>query len=309
MDTDGAQTMSAMRDLAVHINDEVVSGHALELATCLAAQWGAQLTAVLVPEPVNAGVGLSAETAALRHQLAQAHHEALLAVGERLVATARQQHPVVIEQRLIDGEPVEVLLAHARTADLLVTSQRDPAGGGGLSTGQSARLIVGAACPVLTVPYIGWGAARADTTQQRYLRRVLVAWADTRESARAVRDALPLLHHASDVELVGLTTGGQADVASWQASLRRVADYLARHGVRASTVVLSQTEPSLSERMRRGWVPDVSVAEALQSHAADIQADLIVMGAYGHHRLWEWVLGGVTKTMLESMTVPVLMSH
>ena len=85
--------------------------------------------------------------------------------------------------------------------------------------------------------------------------------------------------------------------------------YLAGHGVRATSTLLSHAEPSLGERMRRGGVPDVAVAEALLSHAADSQADFIVMGGYGHSRLWELVLGGVTRTMLETMTVPVLMSH
>ena len=79
--------------------------------------------------------------------------------------------------------------------------------------------------------------------------------------------------------------------------------------MQATTTVLSQAEPSVGERMRRGWVPDVAVAEALLWHAADMHADFIVMGGYGHSRLRELVLGGVTRTMLETMTVPVLMSH
>lgn len=137
----------------------------------------------------------------------------------------------------------------------------------------------------------------------------MVAWSDTRESARAVRDALPLLARAAYVELVSFSNGDQAHVALQQASIKRVAAYLGQHGVHAVTTVLTQGEPSLGERMRRGWAPDVAVAEALLSHAADVNADFIVMGGYGHSRLWELVLGGVTRTMLEAMTVPVLMSH
>jgi nucleotide-binding universal stress UspA family protein len=114
---------------------------------------------------------------------------------------------------------------------------------------------------------------------------------------------------ASQVELVSFADADRADVPSRQASLQQVADYLGRHGVQATTTVLSQAEPSVGERMRRGWVPDVAVAEALLWHAADMHADFIVMGGYGHSRLRELVLGGVTRTMLETMTVPVLMSH
>lgn len=301
--------MTAMRNLVVHVNDEAVSSHAVDLAASLAAQLRARLTAVLVAAPVNVGVGLSAETASLAQQLVQAQRAALLGIGERLASGARQRHDVAVELRVADGDPVDALQAHARTADLLVTSQRDPAGAGGLSTGQAARLLVGAACPVLTVPHIGWGADNSVPLQQTILGRALVAWSDTRESARALRDALPLLARATQVDLVSFADAGRTDAAPHQASLQQVADYLGRHGVQATMTVLSQGEPSVGERMRRGWVPDVAVAEALLSHAADMHADFIVMGGYGHSRLWELVLGGVTRTMLETMTVPVVMSH
>jgi nucleotide-binding universal stress UspA family protein len=301
--------MAAIRDLVVHVNDEVVSRHAFELATFLVADLGARLTAVLVAAPVNAGVGLSAETASLAQQLGQAQRAMLQGIGDRLVAGARQRRDLAVELRCADGEPVEVLQSYARTADLLITSQRDPGRDGGLSTGQSARLLVGSASPVLTVPYVGVPAEGAVTGEAGPLRRALVAWADTRESARAVRDALPLLARASLVELVSFAKDARGDGSSHRASLERVAAYLARHGVQALPTLLSQAEASVGERMRRGGVPDVAVAEALLSHAADMNADFIVMGGYGHSRLWELVLGGVTRTMLETMTVPVLMSH
>ena len=163
--------MAAIRDLVVHVNDEAVSRHAFELATCLAADLGARLTAVLVAAPVNAGVGLSAETASLAQQLAQAQRATLLGIGDRLAAGARQRHDLAVELRCADGEPVEVLQSYARTADLLITSQRDPARDGGLSTGQSARLLVGSACPVLTVPYVGLTAEGAVSGEAAPLRR------------------------------------------------------------------------------------------------------------------------------------------
>ena len=301
--------MPAIRELVVHIHDEVASRHAFELATCLAADLGARLTAVLVATPVHAGVGLTAETASLALQLAQAQRATLLGIGDRLAAGALQRHGLAVELRCTDGDPVELLQSCARTADLLITSQRDPARDGGLSTGQCARLLVGSACPVLTVPYVGWTSELRGAGASRPLRRALVAWADTRESARAVRDALPLLARAAHVELVSFAKDAQGEGASHRASLERMVSYLAQHGVRATPTMLRQAEPTVGERMGRGVVPDVAVADALLSHAADMHADFIVMGGYGHSRLWELVLGGVTRTMLETMTVPVLMSH
>ncbi len=167
--------MSAIRDLVVHVNDEVVSSHAVGLATSLATEWGARSTAVLVAAPVNAGLGLSAETASLAQQLEQAQRASLLGIGERLTAVARQRHELTVELRFTDGDPVAALQAHARTADLLITAQRDPGRDGGLSTGQSARLLVGCACPVLRLRVQGRSAelsARAGAGQLGAHRRL-----------------------------------------------------------------------------------------------------------------------------------------
>lgn len=89
--------MAAVRDLVVHVNDEVVSRHAFEPATCLAADLGARLTAVLVAAPVHAGMGLSAETASLTQRLTQAQCGTLLGIGDRLAAGARQRHDLAVE--------------------------------------------------------------------------------------------------------------------------------------------------------------------------------------------------------------------
>jgi nucleotide-binding universal stress UspA family protein len=301
--------MSAIREIVVQVNDEMLSSPAVELAGSLAATLGARLSAVLVAAPVTAGLGLSAETASLAHELQQAQRANLLGIGERLVAGAKQRHGLTLELRVADGDPVAALQAHTRTADLLITLQRNPALAGGLSAGQSARLLVGSACPVLTVPYVGLAAAGATDSAAQPLRRALVAWSDSRESARALRDSLPLLSRASHVEVVTFATVESGELGPSRAALDRVVNYLGSHGIEAMPTVLSQANPSMGERMLRGGLSDLAAAEALLSHAADISADFIVMGGYGHSRLWELVLGGVTRTMLESMTVPVLMSN
>ncbi|HEY0819608.1 MAG TPA: hypothetical protein VGD46_12570, partial [Rhizobacter sp.] len=98
--------MASMKELVVHINDDAVSGHALELAALLAAEWDAKLTALVTATVANAGAGLAADAAALSLQLARAQREALQGIGERLVAASRQRHGIQIDLQLGDGEPV-----------------------------------------------------------------------------------------------------------------------------------------------------------------------------------------------------------
>ena len=145
-------------------------------------------------------------------------------------------------------------------------------------------VLFGSGRPVLIVPYI-------HVPPQ--LRTVLVAWNEGRLAARAIADALPLLQMADRVEVVMVSDS--SPWGSWHASADTMAQHLAQHGIKADMKALA-----------RG---DVDIGNTLVSYAADVSADLIVMGAYGHSRLREIVLGGTTRTILQSMTVPVLMAH
>jgi nucleotide-binding universal stress UspA family protein len=137
--------------------------------------------------------------------------------------------------------------------------------------------------PVLVVPRYG--------TFPTIGERVLVAWNGAREAVRAVNDALPLLQRAQLVTVLSIDPSD----ADHRIPSADITLHLARHGV---TAVAAQT---------RGT--DLLVADILLSYAADLGADLIVSGAYGHTRLRELVLGGMTRHLLQTMTVPVLMSH
>jgi nucleotide-binding universal stress UspA family protein len=123
-------------------------------------------------------------------------------------------------------------------------------------------------------------------------KRVLVAWNASREAARAVSDALPILAQAQSVEVVAFDPDGadHGEVAGADIAL-----FLARHGVKASAA--------------RQSAPDIDVGSQILSRVADSNADLLVMGGYGHSRLRELALGGATRTVLDSMTLPVLMAH
>jgi nucleotide-binding universal stress UspA family protein len=138
--------------------------------------------------------------------------------------------------------------------------------------------------PVIFVPFIQKGGFKAD--------RVMVCWDGSRAATRAIADSLPLLGKAKQVEIVIVANGKTRDDEIPGADLGQ---HLARHGLKVA--------------VKRIAAPDIDIASAILSYAADSSASLIVMGGYGHSRLREFVLGGATRGLLESMTVPVLMSH
>ncbi|MGH8680981.1 MAG: universal stress protein [Burkholderiales bacterium] len=181
-------------------------------------------------------------------------------------------------------DAAEVVPVHARYADVVVIGQPNAADASGVEPDFAERLLLSAGRPIVLVPYAG------NFTDVG--RRALVAWNASREAARAVTDSIPLLREAQGVHVVAFNPDAAAhgDVPGADIGL-----YLARHGIKLD--VSQQT------------AKDVDVGNQLLSRAADLDADLIVMGGYGHSRLKELVLGGVTRTILESMTVPVLMSH
>lgn len=138
--------------------------------------------------------------------------------------------------------------------------------------------------PMVVIPYIH--------SEPVSLKRVLICWDGSKPSARAIADALPLLQKAGGIEVITLAEKGKVteDFPGIE-----ISQHLARHGLKIN--------------LKRIDVEQVDVSNAILSYAADVSADLLVMGAYGHSRMREFVLGGVTADILSSMTVPVLMSH
>jgi nucleotide-binding universal stress UspA family protein len=191
------------------------------------------------------------------------------------------------EHRLVmEGEagPPDALALLARRCDLTIVMQSDHHRGAHNDLMIEAALF-GSGRPVLIVPYIHKGGVTLD--------RVICAWDGSRTAARAISDALPFLRKAKSVEVF--------IVANEKTKLERelrgvdIARHLARHGVKVDVEITPAA--------------DIDVASIVLSHAADLSADMIVMGGYGHSRFREFMLGGVTRGILETMTVPVLMSH
>ena len=188
------------------------------------------------------------------------------------------------EGRLVADDPEDALILMSRFTDLLVLSQTDPAQAvPGAVRDLAEYVVLNAARPVLLLPYAG--------SLSQLNGKALVAWNGGLEASHALAQALPLLRGASDVLVAQFDAptepglpGQSDDLAAW----------LARHGVTARV----ETQHSA-----------IDAGNALLSLSADRGDDLLVMGAYGHTRFREFVLGGVTRTILQSMTVPVLMAH
>jgi nucleotide-binding universal stress UspA family protein len=190
------------------------------------------------------------------------------------------------EGRVDEADCTQSMLEHARCSDLIVLGQVDPASAvDAADRDLPQQVLMCAGRPVLAVPFVG--------AFDEVGRNVAVAWNDSRESARAVHDALPLLRTAKQVHLMSFERPSDVRRVT-RLQLNDLRRALARHGVDAH---LHQ------EVVRAG------IGDKLLSRACDLDVDLIVMGGYGHGRAVEFVLGGVTRTLLAQMTVPVLFSH
>ncbi len=298
--------MNALRQILALVNDGPRSDTVLALAARLAQRHGAGVDALHAVQPASSGAYLTPEAAAVAIELVQRADEARAEAAGSRVAAAAARSGLAIPLHPAAGDPALAAAEHAQCADLVVLAQRPLEGNDGTDAGFAGRLLVRAGTPLLFVPAVDTLKPEADGAPPCG-RHVLVAWAPRRESARALRDALPLLVAAERVEVVRLADpdedGGRTE------PLDAVCAHLKRHGVQAHGHRLVRATTSRGGGLIPDWNPDIPVAEALLSHAADSGADLLVMGGFGHTRAWELVLGGVTRTMLRSMTLPVLMSH
>lgn len=181
---------------------------------------------------------------------------------------------------------IATLSQRARYADLTILAQTDPAHPL-FDTLASLPAIVMLACgrPVLVLPH----AARCDLPA----KRIAIAWNGTREAARAVADALPFLSDAEVVRVFGVSDEG--DDRGCDQDAQKLVDHLAQHGIRAGAEQLAAM--------------GIDVGEIILSRAGELDCDLLVMGGYGHSRAREFMIGGVTRTILRDARIPVLLSH
>jgi nucleotide-binding universal stress UspA family protein len=180
------------------------------------------------------------------------------------------------------GMPSEVVGLHARYADLTVVGQQSVPDTDRSEESFADLLVMRSGRPVLVVPHVG--------ARKPIGKRIVVGWNASREAARAVGDAMPVLEKSNNVDILAIEPEGIGDLPGAD-----IAQHLARHGISAEA--------------KRSVANKIDTGDVLLNFVADSGADLVVMGAYGHSRVREIVMGGVTRHMLEHMTVPVLMSH
>jgi nucleotide-binding universal stress UspA family protein len=238
-----------------------------------------------VPRFMYAGDPFDASGAIIADYLALARNRAEDALA-RFDAIASATGLASAERRNCQEDEHYALCMQARYADLLVLGQAEAAGGDSSPMRDLPQyVILHCGKPVLVVPYAGEFPSLGQ--------RPLIAWDGSLEASRAVAGAIPLMRRSGKAVLaifapeVGSHAHGEEPGAD-------IALFLARHGIKVE--------------VQRHAAP-IDIGNAILSLAADLNADLLVMGAYGHSRLREVMVGGATRTVLETMTLPVLMAH
>jgi nucleotide-binding universal stress UspA family protein len=274
------------KDIVVNLTPSRPQDPAVDYAISLADRFGAHLTAIafaLEPAiPASAMGGVAGNV--IDSAIAEAERQAKDAVA-RFEAAAKKQG-VLAEKRTVTALVADAANRFgqiARHFDLSVVLQPEPDSNAPNDLFVESALF-GSGRPVVVVPYIQRDAVKLD--------RIICCWDGSATAARAIGDAAPLLAKAKAVELLIVTTGSENRDEEIGADM---ATHLARH--------------KLSVTLQRITAPDIDVGNAILSYSADRTADFLVMGGYGHSRWREFLLGGATRQILSSMTIPTLMSH
>jgi nucleotide-binding universal stress UspA family protein len=275
-----------IRDIVVNLTGDTPQDFAADYAISIAQTFEAHLAGVgFVYEPVIPGSLLGGiPTDMIEAQREENSKTAKTAVSRFEAAAAAAG--ISAETRILDASvagAADLFGRIARRFDIAVVGQARP------GEGASEELLIEGALfesgrPVVVVPYV--------QPQRLSLERVLVCWDGSRPATRAIADALPFLQRAKAIEIVAVSgeRGKGRELVG-----TNMARHLSRHG--------------LEVELKRISAGDVDVPSTIRKHAVDGGADFMVMGGYGHSRLREFILGGVTRTILASTTIPVLMSH
>ena len=275
------------RSILVQVDNAYGAKARVQAAVRIAAEQDAVLTAVFLKSEaspaylVAEGIVTSAEAVDSffreREAAATREHDEARAIFEEVLAGVGRE----ARWQVLNGVSHEHITNYARLHDLAILPRR-------MKVAPAAsdifveKVAMGSGGPVLILPEAGYPAT--------FGRKILLAWKDSRESARALRDAWPFLVAAEDVHVVTAVRDGERDIDD---TLQR---HLREHGCNASRLVIDRDT-------------DIPTGDIIRRHVDLLGADMVVMGFYGHSRLQEFILGGVSREILTQLAMPVLVSH
>ena len=276
------------KNLLIHLDHSSGCRNRLEVAFGLARKFDAQVTGLfvvpnyIVPSYVEAQISVDLITDVTEKALARASET--LAEYQKL---ARDQG-VDLQGHVVEGQIIPILREHSKYSDLLLLGQDHPDDPDNASYGLADALLFEGACPCMVVPHSGKLAIPGE--------RILLTWNASRESAHALRQAMPLLQEAETIVVLSSEPDdGDDDLARGHPHALELDRFLKSHGIETVSSGISD--------------PDINTTDAIIGQAVEMDADMIVMGAYGHARLREIILGGVTRDLLKQSQLPLLMAH
>ena len=276
------------KNILIHLDHSSGCQNRLEAAFDLARNFDAKITGLfvvadyIIPSYVEAQISVDVMTDVTEKALARAR-----GTLEEYQKLAREAG-VSMEARVMEGQLIPILREHSKYSDLLLLGQDHPEDHDNASYGLADSLLFEGGCACLVVPHSG--------KLKPLGKRVLLTWNASRESARALREAMPLLAGAETVVMLSSEPDdGDTSIALGHPHADALARLLESHGIEAISSGFSD--------------PDRSTSDAIIGQAAEMNADTIVMGAYGHTRLREIILGGVTRDLLKQAPVPLLLAH
>jgi nucleotide-binding universal stress UspA family protein len=286
----------ALKDLLVYVDQTEVSLERLRLAADLAIRHDSHLTALYAREWSRAqldrrkaaelGLVSARGLSTLDHDI-EAEIAAAASRMRAMLTELGRGRGLRAELLGVDGDAAIVVPQYARYSDLCILGQDVPDGAASVNYTFSEQILFLTGRPVLFVP-----GGRAFTSLGR---RIAVAWNSSRPAARSLNDALPLIERAERTTVIMVNPSGFIDAHEGPPGEHMI-DHLRRHGATVEAVRIED-------------VPHGDIAGRLQREAQNLGADLLVAGAFGHPRLWEKMLGGVTHELIANMTLPILMSH
>jgi nucleotide-binding universal stress UspA family protein len=285
-----------LRDLLVYVDQTEGALLRLRLAADLASRHGSRLTALYVwewtpaqlQERGTAELGLvSGEELDRLHRHIQASIDGAAEQLRSTLETLGRERSLITEWRSVDGPAAIVVPQHARYADLCILGRDAAVDDNSVGYTFSEELLFVTGRPVLFVP----SAPPFETLG----RHIAVAWNSSRPAARAVNDALPLIERTERTTVLAINPAVFIDRRG-ALPAEQLVKHLQHHG-------------AVTDLVRLENVPTGSIADTLQAKAREIGADLLVAGAFGHPKLWEKLLGGVTRDLLDCMNFPIFMSH